>query len=295
MHNTSRIWAPTHNSWYQELKVIAPYDEKQYDRELQLQLGALFADFHAVPYGRTVRQLDVKVGSRPDFALIRKDYGEWYIVEVETAEDNLKHVKKQIDDFTNGNYNSRIEANYIYKGNKSLDKARLVKLTQDNPKVLVLVDDLNSEWFDALSTLNPTMCVIKIYKDGRGMQMFSISNDYPYIYEAESHCHFPVPMETLLLVQNPDVLFPLADLPTKKKSGICPRLVRALSSWAKADIPTNPSQPYRVTFRGQQSEWMKVEQDGTIYLQPLGAIVTPSTKSYILKRARGNHLILELV
>jgi len=113
MSKISKIWTTKENIWYDELKVIAPYREYQYDRTIQSKIQIIFDDYFAVAYGKTIRHREKDEKSRPDFSLIRKDYGEWWIVEVERIEDNIRHARKQIDDFVNGDYNFYEESKHL--------------------------------------------------------------------------------------------------------------------------------------------------------------------------------------
>ncbi len=216
-------------------------------------------------------------GSIPDFVLIREDYKEWWIVEVERIEDRITHVKQQIDNFTNGTYNSVIEAEYLYKNNTALDLNKLKKLTLNSPKVLLIVDDINSTWIDALEEFEPSICIIKQYKSSAGTQLYSVSGDYPYIYEEKSHCSFTNAMLNLMKLSNPDVLFPIID---KKKRSI----VNAFISFFISKPEHKTEDVYLISFKGQVTEWKLIRDGENVFLQAIGPHALQVNDSYIIRR-----------
>lgn len=303
MGKVSKIWVTSESRWYEELKVIAPYREYQYDRMIQSHLKTLFSEYHAVSYNKKITQKGQYQGSKPDFALIRKDYTEWWIVEVETIEDRLVHVYKQIDDFVNGDYNAYQEAQYISK-NCDLKFKDIYRATQNNPKVMLIVDDMNSTWIEKFKSIETTNCVLKVYRNNKGLELYSISGDYPYIYQEESHCHFlGSPMTNLLHIVNPDVLNfkdteGVSFLGVKKgKNKSRFKFFNDFVNWLKKNKSSVTSESeeiiYFVSYKGQRSEWKRIETDGKIYLQPLGPTSTRINDSYILKRVYNRYFILE--
>ena len=290
----SKIWANIDKTWYDELKVIAPYREYQYDRIIQSHLQTLFPEYYALYYDRTIKQPLHQRGSKPDFAMIRKDFNEWWIVEVERVEDNLFNVRKQIEDFVNGEYNPITEARYLYKNSEnSIDYDGLYIVTQSPPKVMVIVDDADSKWETELEDLNPVTCILKLYRNKNGHDVLSISGDYPYIFEEESHCYFFDAMKNLLLLTNPDILDPVFDqkqnkfLWARKTIAFCKKHLLKQNIIEKKDI-------YVITYKGQTSEWKKIEDSGKTFLQPLGPSSTRVNESYKLKRTKSKVYILEI-
>jgi hypothetical protein len=289
MAKISKIWAPLESKWYDELRSIHPYREYQYDKTIQSSLATLFPEYKPIVYSRRLKGPNTKKASIPDFALIREDYKEWWIVEVERIEDNIAHVKQQIDNFTNGNYNSVIEADYLFEKDSSLDRAKLANLTQEIPKVLLLVDDMNSIWIEQLEEFEPTICILKQYRNNSGDELISISGDYPYIFEAQSHCTFTDAMNNLLKLSNPDVLNPIIDKLAESKYS-------RLLNWAKSLISSesNSSSNYRIAHKGQVTEWALIQDGENVYLQPLGPHSLRVNDSYVLRRSTTNYYTIEI-
>lgn len=287
MAKVSKIWTTSEKRWYEELKVIAPYREFQYDRIIQSQLQTLFPDYYAIPYGRKISQPGNDKGSKPDFAMIRKDFAEWWIVEIERIEDKISHVRKQIEDFTNGEYNAASEAKYL-QGNCNLTYKQLYSVTVNIPKVMLIVDDMTSKWKEELKDLAPTTCIFKVYRNNKGIELYSISGDYPYIFEDTSHCHIPVAMNNLLFIVNPDILDPILEPKEsiiKKSVNTCLKLFNLQK--------TDSKEVYWINHLGQVAEWKKVIDGDKTYLQPLGPISTRVNDSFILKRSTSKKYILE--
>lgn len=297
MGKISKIWSTTENLWYHELRVVNPYDEKDYQNELFLHLKTLFPDYFVFHYYKNIRKPKEKSGSRPDFAMVRRDFQEWWIVEVETIRDKIKHVKKQIEDFSEGQYNSVIEAKYLSQNTyETVSKSDLQKVTVKNPHVLVIVDGMNSKWLIELKDLAPKICLFKLFKGAKnGKFLLSISGDYPYIFEAESHCHYSNTMRNFMQVQNPEILdirgafAPPRKLPKYKEWG----------NWLKQNIlgvatVSVDLDVFTISYDGQLTEWKKVTEDNKVFLQPIGPVATRATAQYVLKRTKSNDFILEL-
>lgn len=307
----SKIWSRTDKAWYDELRNVARYKEVEFDKTIQAQLEIVFPEYIFVPYSKTIRPFGTTSGSDPDFALIRQDYKEWWIVEVETIGDNLRHVHKQISHFTNGDYNSAEQTDYMVRKNPALDYDRLLELTaSDNPKVLVIVDDITSEWVEKLGEFNPTICVFKVFINKSGFEMYNISGDYPYIWEDSSFCNFSG--RNLLELQNPDVLAPqvdkdivseVAEAESQSPIGVAVGEDVELGT-AEPSAVTDSDAPnqldsevdiYQISFRGQLSEWRRIEDAGKTFLRPLRNHPLRATSEFVLKRATANKYIIEVV
>jgi hypothetical protein len=285
MGKVSKIWSTVERKWYEELKMISPYREYQYDRSIQSHLQTLFPEYIAIPYGRTVLKKGEDKGNRPDFALIRKDFAEWWIVEVERIEDKISHVRKQIETFINGEYNAMVEAKYISKHNKKLNFSDIYPMTQNPPNVLMIVDDMSSEWQEEFKNVSVSICILKIFRNQKG-DLYNISGDYPYIYEDSSNCHFSDAMQNLLKLLNPDILNPIIKKPVKRS---------IFQIFFDSNTKGDSSDTYRINHRGQISEWKRIDSHGETYLQPVGPVDTRVNDGYILKRTSTNLLILELL
>jgi hypothetical protein len=297
MQNNSKIWSTKESIWFQELKVISPYREFQYDKIIQSHIKTLFPDYFCVPYSKTIKAASTKKGSKPDFAIIKTDYSEWWIVEVERIEDDLKHVSQQIENFTNGTYNFYKEAKYIYEKDESLNFDELKKMTRSNPKVLVIVDSIHSEWILELGKFDPDFMVLKVYGNNGGFELISVSGDYPYVFEEITYCNFTNAMKNLLKVNDPEILIPQK----KNKKGRLRRLVSVIKNplyslfSIKKDILGDTSKDFHINYKGQKTIWRKVDSGNQTYLQPLGPHGLQVNKTYVLKRFWKNNYLIESI
>ena len=295
MAKISKIWSAKENSWYDELRQVVPYREYQMDKIIQNQLAIVFPHFHAVRYTKTISKPGADTGSIPDFALVRRDYQEWWIVEVETIEDRLSHVKKQIADFEGGEYNSIVQAQYLKDEAPSLDLTKLKKLTQETPKILVIVDDINSSWRNALAAFKTlSICVFKVFRNGKGIQLYNIAGEYPYIYEDSSHCYFSDAMRNLLTLSNPDVLAP--EIPPRQTAR---DMLRNAANWTLKQLgrSTGPSEKagyVRIVYQGQFSIWERVVEGGNTYLLSRGGHPLSAHDKFVLRRVNDGTYLIEL-
>lgn len=294
MSKISKIWSRVEACWYSELRNVARYNEADFDSVIQSQLETIFPYFIFVAYKKRIIKSGAEKGSVPDFALIRADYKEWWIVEVETIGDDLRHVRKQIDDFTSGSYNSIEQAKYIFDKNKSLDLKKLKELTDSPPKVLVIVDDIDSKWILGLEEFKPTVCVFRVFINSEGIEMYSIGGDYPYILEEYSHCQFS--SRSLLELSNPDVLEPEIPNSGHKQSWLRTALEHLGKSLGIRREENDRPVIYKIAHRGRLTEWKKLEDDNKTYLQPLQNDHTLRvTSQLVLKRVKDRQYLIEVI
>ena len=117
-------------SWYDELKEISSYYEAELESLIRQHVSHTFPDFFTVKYTRVINAENYKP-KKPDLAMIRKDYKEWWIVEVEREYHTLDHILDQVTVFTNGDYNPVAVADYIYKKAKEACITQIVKKKTD--------------------------------------------------------------------------------------------------------------------------------------------------------------------
>ena len=123
----------------------------------------------------------------------------------------------------------------------------------------------------------PSTCIIKQYKSSKGTELYSVSGDYPYIYEEKSHCNFTNAMLNLMKLSNPDVLFPIID---KKK----PNIVNSFINFF-INIPERKTEDvYLLSFKGQITEWKLIREGENAFLQPIGPHALQVNDSYIIRR-----------
>jgi len=295
MSKISKIWSRFEAVWYSELRNVARYNEADFDAVIKSQLETIFPHFIFVPYAKTIKAKGTPTGSNPDFALVRADYEEWWIVEVETIGDKLSRVQGQIRNFTEAGYDAYEHAQYIHSKQPELDFDRLLVLTDSTPKVLVIVDDINSQWIEGLKDYGPTICVFKVYINGNGTEMYNISGDYPYIWEAESFCSFSPPLRNVLELASPQVLLPPIRRPIPRMGRIR-KVLTWFANTVKGDrISQETPDIYRITHRGKLTEWQRLDDNGKTYLQPLRNHTLGATSQFVLKRLSSEEYLIEVI
>lgn len=174
------------HSWYHQLASVSNYYEVDIESRILAHSQETFKGYHTLSFKQTVND---KTGgsSTPDLVLIREDYKDWYIVEVELYKHGRDHPEKQIDTFLDAMYNSVTIVPYLLKQKKDLDTFKLKNLIDTvQPKVLVIVDGPAANWIDDFRK-KVLVCIFEVYKNTKGTELFRIKGDYPYIITGETH------------------------------------------------------------------------------------------------------------
>jgi hypothetical protein len=199
----SRVLHPIDDGiWFHELRAVAYYGETELEKVIRSHLVSLFPDFFVFPFKQAIR----KGGEtkKPDLAMIRRDFQEWGIIEVETEDHNLAHVLEQTNVFIDGDYNVVEAAKYIraqMKGhcNKRVSQVRIQKLLESRlPKVLVIVDAEMEGWDERLKASGVDLCIFQIFKSPRGSYMYRTFGKYPVVPSREVHCRLMTTPSNLL-------------------------------------------------------------------------------------------------
>jgi hypothetical protein len=122
--------------------------------------------------------------------MVKSDYSEWYIIEVELGKHNLPEVVKQIQTFRNCTFNAT-HANYIHQKRPDLDHALLAPLvTGKLPEIMVIVNEQKEDWKMDLDALSCKMCVFQIYNDFQGRKMYRLDGEHPFIATNFCNCKY---------------------------------------------------------------------------------------------------------
>ena len=122
--------------------------ESMYQEFVSRMAIDLFPDFHVVDVELKVESLNVSEGSKKcDLVFIRKDYSEWWVVEVEMSHHSYNgHVYPQVKVLSDGLYGGTClerQVNSILSGDSgcALDREKLsVLIESEDPRVLVIVN-----------------------------------------------------------------------------------------------------------------------------------------------------------
>src|SRR5437763_5969234 len=91
----SRVLVPADADWYDELKAVGYYGESDLEREVRQHVRSLFPDFYVFPFKTRIMSQVTSEISKPDLAMVRRDFKAWGVIEVELAEHDIRHVLQQ--------------------------------------------------------------------------------------------------------------------------------------------------------------------------------------------------------
>jgi len=256
----SRILVASEKSWYDELNMIASYYEAEYERKIRQQVGAVFPDYHTSSFKLEI-QTDQKEARKADLAMVHKDFRDWWVVEVELVGHSLSHVLEQVSVFTHGTYNSIRIANYLKDKNFEENAVRLdynklkAMIFNQQPQVLVIVDEQQSEWESELSKHSASVCVFQVYRSTIGNESFRLNGEYPECYYGESHCRYHRVIPNLLEVLSPSLL--------NVKAG----------------------EEVLIFYNNRSTCWKRIDEGRSVFLKLVGQVNPLHTKtSYVLAK-----------
>ncbi len=198
--------------WFDEVDGSSFY-ESDLERTLLHRLPTVYPDFIGIPFN-----LPIQAGterSRPDLAMVKNDYSEWYIIEVEMERHSwAHHIEKQVRVFTQGIYEKKRVANYmrqkdleLNQGIPRLDYDSLVSMIDNyQPKVMVVANEPVIEWISKVRGYNAYLSVFQIYKGVNGHEIYRIEGDTPFVFRSKSHCEFVRGSSNILTVHTPSFI-----------------------------------------------------------------------------------------
>lgn len=178
------------NIWYQEVTPRSYYLENDLERAIILNLEIIFPQFKAMLFKmKLVDSVRVK-NSIPDLAMVRADYSEWYIIEVELGKHSKSHVVDQIQSFYNCGYKDE-HADYIFSQRPDLDLTKLkAMVAKVSPEFMVIVNEPKEDWIKDLKKIRCKACVFQIYHDFNGNPLYRLNGEHPFIYTNFCHCKY---------------------------------------------------------------------------------------------------------
>ncbi|MBL7131346.1 MAG: hypothetical protein ISS45_08105 [Candidatus Omnitrophica bacterium] len=190
----SRILITTSGEWFDELKAVAYYGETELEKWIYQHTESLFPHHYVIPFKKEVASRITGETSKPDFVLIRRDFLDWTVVEVELKRHTLAHVLSQTRVFLDGEYNLPEITKYVrdkflelYKKRVSL--SRLMDLfDSSSPSILVIADECAEDWKRDLGKLGVKLGIFEIYKNVNGRHVYRIFGEYPKVYDEEAYC-----------------------------------------------------------------------------------------------------------
>lgn len=255
----------TNIEWYDEIDPLSFY-EKHFEDTFLSKMHEVYPDFTGIPFSLKV-STSLGENSKPDLAMVRNDYEEWYIIEAEMGRHSWDgHVEKQVRVFSTGYYSPKKVAKYINSKENSLDISKLEEMIdQIPPKVMVIVNEPKPQWEIEIKKYKSYLSVFQIYKGLNGLELYRISGDTPFIYRDKSHCSF----------------------------------VKGLSNTMEIYTPTFVSESNGsdiiVFFRGKTTKWKISKNNGKTYLVIAGRThFLQLEKKYMLYISNKNEYYLDI-
>ncbi|MES2680105.1 MAG: hypothetical protein V4635_09485 [Bacteroidota bacterium] len=178
------------NNWYQEVAAQDFYKEIDLEREIMHNISVIFPEYIPASFKVELTHNVTGKKNKADLCMIKFDYTEWYVIEVELGGHSEAEVIKQIDTFANCTYTAA-HASHIHNQNNTLNLTSLtVLVTGKNPELMVIVNEEKKEWKKGLKKYSCKMCVFQIYNDFGGRKIFRLQGEHPFIYTNFRNCTF---------------------------------------------------------------------------------------------------------
>ncbi|MGC4041901.1 MAG: hypothetical protein QM710_14250 [Flavobacterium sp.] len=263
-----RINEESNAEWYDEIDPVSFY-EKHFETTFLDKINIVYPDFVGIPFSLEISNDLGEKAKKPDLAIIRKDYQEWYVIEAEMGRHSWEdHVEKQVKVFASGIYEKHRVANYIFEkdSSNSLVLDKLIEMVSEiPPKVMVIVNEHKPEWQKEIKKYKAFLSVFQIYKGLTGFEIYRIEGDTPFVYRDSSHCDFVKGSSNMLRVYTPSFIL------EKDATEIV------------------------IVFRGRKTKWIKTtEKKGTVILIFKGSSTfLQLEKKYVLYITNSNEYYLD--
>jgi len=191
--------------WFDEFEP-GTYVEDDLEKTIIAKSEIVFPDYHTLPLRKPIEFNGES--KEPDLCLIKKDYSEWYVVEIELAKKPFKgHTESQIRVFSNGKYPATEITNYLLTKKQNLDKTKLFKLIQrELPGILILVNEYPKWAGEAKAYERTAILVFGMYDHPDKIEAYSIDGEYPILEIERSRCNFPKYPGNMLTISSSNIL-----------------------------------------------------------------------------------------
>lgn len=237
------------SEWYELVSSDAMYED-DYERLLLANAPSLFPSYVAVPFkGKVYSDNDA---ARPDFALVHKQYRDWYVVEAEMAHHPFSgHVRPQIETLSRAYYGEET-AIRIAERSKVLDRDRMISVTKGHqPQVLVVVNANVPTWARDLKHLGALVATVEVYRSMTNRYALRLDGECPEEGGA-LECTCVVELARFLKVSSPGIL------------------------------PIPHGQRMLISFRGGVGEWTRTDLSNCVYLSSSAPVSLNARSRYLL-------------
>lgn len=147
--------------------------EKEFEEVVLATLNCLYPNYVCYQFSGTFRYLER--GWRPDIAMISKDFGHWFVIEVELVSHSLaSHVLPQVTAFKLGEYEPDCISQLVNRTGQS--EATVRSFLGTSPRhVAVIANKYLPEWEISLKALQIQMATVALYENTNGEQAYEMS------------------------------------------------------------------------------------------------------------------------
>ena len=253
-----------HNDeWFEEIDSRGHY-ESEFEKILQQEAERLFTGYHFVPFKTTVYSEEDVDSREPDFALIHQSYRSWWVVEVELGHHAFNgHVLPQVRTLTRAKY-GQAEADYLCRSNPALDKDKVIEMFKGAaPRVLVVVNAPVDNWAEQLRAFGAKVAICQVFRSRFNRYVLRINGEYPS--------------------ENDEIITDCE----------CAQLIhRLLEIHAPAELPLQRNERVLLYYKGQASEWQRIDTGGKVFLHAVRDHNLKSGQRYeIIRQSDGTFAI----
>jgi hypothetical protein len=255
----SKIWTDHHRDWFLEID-HSLYSEGQLEEMILSYLTMHLNGYYIVKCKMDCLNTKTNEINRPDIAIVKKDFTEWYVVEVELSSHRFKHIEEQVDTFLNCNYGAshatNIADNLLPITKIDYSEELTTMINTHVPKVLVLINSMRNTWFDTLNKMNCETGVFQIYRNKATHLALRFKGHFPLMNQDFGTCRFTT----------------------------APFLIEIIEKDFLDSVQVSEHEIIEATYEGRISQWKRVNSRNKIYLECMGNDVplNPMTPRYLL-------------
>src|SRR5450759_1419828 len=213
--------------------------EAEFERLVFQEADDIFPGHFMVEFRKTV--LSESGPNQADFALVHRDYKDWWVVEVELAGHPLDgHVVPQVLGLAHATYGPA-EASYLADKDSRLDRERLQQMMRGaQPKTVVIVNAERDGWRSVLTAMGSYLIVVEVYRSTLDSHALLIHGGIPSISDQLVSRCVPQP-------------------------GVGKAFLRVLSPAALL-VPNGGS--VEIQYEGSMSLWRRLDVSDSVWLYP---------------------------
>lgn len=189
----NKIYKLSFEKWFYQMKAAKHFDELILQRIMLYKFKTLLPNHNAIYYDKNIRNRNIKnAQSKPDFILWKNDYSEWYVIEVELSNHEIRHIDTQLKNFYEGDYSdAKSISKYVeQKFSGHFDTTSFENMIINHqPKIMLIADRIQSEWYNEFEKYSCKFATLQIYVDESENFIYRIGGEFPQEYSSFSYCN----------------------------------------------------------------------------------------------------------